>query len=104
MFIAYRPRNRQAPSERHVQMLRQLNIAPSCWRAPRRRRPNIWDTTTRVPPNRHCRLTTDQMRKSEILRAINFSNTTATSITEIDLPVSLSIEVMATFEIPHGVI
>src|SRR5437764_12792012 len=47
---------------------------------------------------------TGRTRNSGILRATNFSNAAATPITETDLRVSLSIDVMATFEIPHGVI
>ena len=43
-------------------------------------------------------------RKSETQRSSNFSNTVSASPTETVFPVSLSIDVIITFEIPQGVI
>src|SRR4030095_13659496 len=92
MFIVYRSKNSQAPSERHVRMRDHFCEVLAI---------HAFTCPTTITWRAYGAART---RNSEILRASSFSNGAATSITEMDLRVSFSIDVMATFEIPHGVI
>src|SRR5205807_2706406 len=103
-FIVYPPKTSQAPSERYEQIALAAQYRNIMLEGAASSSPKHLDTPPRIPPNCHCRFIADQMRKSEILRETNSSHADVTPKTEIDLSVSLSIEVMATFEIPHGVI